>query len=688
VIASARTATVSDRRRRLERLLDPASLAFIGGDAAVRAIGQCRALGFDGEMWAVNPTRAEMNGVAAVPSVADLPGPPDAAFVAINRHDAVTVVGDLATRGTGVAVCYPSGFAESGPDGASLQDQLVAAAGPMPVLGPNCYGTISATSGAALWPDEQGLTRTESGVAIVTQSGNIAVNLTMQTRGLAIAHVITLGNQCDVAVEDMLDVLVDDPPVTGIALHIEGLRDVGAFGDAVGRARRRGLPVVALKTGSSDAGATIAASHTASLVGADDAYSALFERIGARRVRSIPELLDTLHVLDALGPLDGRRIISLSCSGGEASLVADRANGYDIDLPTLDPDHTERIRSTLPEIVAVSNPLDYHTFIWGNEAQLTRCFTEALDGPIDAAMLVLDFPRPGIDAASWWPTLRAFGAASRKTGTPGLVAATLAETMPADVRSAAIADGLAVVTDIDAALRCLEAGAWWGRSRGLDGPDLLTLPSTGSDSSTLLDEVEAKSLLAEVGVEVPRGEGVDVADAADTAERLGFPVVVKALGLGHKTEVGGVRVGLGSRADVDEAALELRHLGSGLLVEELVEGTVELLIAVRQAPPVGYVLTLGAGGTLVEVLDHTQSLLLPAPADSIRAALAALALWPVLAGHRGRPSAAVEEILAIVDGLTELVADRPEILQVEINPLIVGPDRAVAADALVVRGDP
>ena len=233
---------------RLDRLLRPRSLAFIGGTAAELAIDACRSLGFPGDMWAVNRSR-ELRGLPTFASVDELPAGADAAFVGVDRHATIEVVGQLAAGGAGAAVCHASGFAETGEAGAALQRELVTAAAGMPLVGPNCHGTLSAVAGAALWPDIHGLARCRRGVALLSQSGNIAVNLTMQRRGLDIAWVMTLGNQADVGVSEAFEAMAADDAVTGVGMCIEALDDVERFASAAVAARDRGLPVVALKLG-------------------------------------------------------------------------------------------------------------------------------------------------------------------------------------------------------------------------------------------------------------------------------------------------------------------------------------------------------------------------------------------------------------------------------------------------------
>jgi len=670
------------RPGRLAPLLDPQSLAFVGGAAAERAIEQCLRMGFDGPMWAVHPTRHEVGGIPTVQTVGDLPGVPDAAFIGVNRRAALEAIRALGEMGAGVAVCHASGFAEHDDDGAALQSELVRAAGTMPVVGPNCYGTISMTTGAVLWPDQQGLDRCEKGVGFITQSGNIAVNLTMQRRSLEVAQLINLGNQADVTIEDAMAALAADPRITGIGLHIEALTDSRAFAVAAGMAAERGIPVVALKTGSSEQGAAIAASHTSSMVGSDVAYDSLFERCRVRRTRSVPEFLDTLHVGAMLGPLPGNRIVSLSCSGGEASLVADRAELLDLDFAPFTPEHRDRIATTLNEFVAISNPFDYHTFIWGDRERLTACFTEALSGPHDAAMLVVDFPKAELDARSWWPTLEAFAAASSATGTPGVVTASMSEGLPAEVRRWANDRGLATIADIDSALLALEATS--RPSRAVRLPVAAPAPAV----TVSMGEAAAKHLLATAGLNVPNAMTVRaVPDAAiSTADALGYPVTVKIAGLDHKSDVAGVHLDLCDAREVATAVEQLASLGPEILVEEFIDNSrLEVLVSLRAEHPVGWLLTMGAGGIRTELDRDTISLLLPVTDDDIDAALRSLRIGALFDGFRGAPPIPTVAIRSLVARLSDVVSANPDIHEIELNPVLVTDEQAIAVDAIIRR---
>lgn len=665
----------------MNRLFNPTTIAVIGGTEAERVIAQCDRLGFDGEIWPVHPTRQEMAGRAVFKSVDALPGVPDAAFVAVPRKETIEVVRQLSALGAGGAVCYASGFAEVGES--DLESALLTAAGDMPILGPNCYGFINATSGAALWPDEHGLSRVELGAAIISQSGNMSLNFTLQDRGLPLTHVFSLGNQAAVGFEDAMMGLLDDSRVEAIGLHIEGIRDAQAFGRAAIRAAAQQVPIVALKTGVSKQGAGIAQSHTASLAGNDAAVDALFQRYGVYRTHTIPEFLEVMKLLSVTGPIDGRRLISLSCSGGEASLVADRSEHYDISFPELDPDHAADIAHHLDDLVTVSNPLDYHTFQWGDGKALAETFTTALSGQFDAAILIIDFPnRAHNDDTLWWPTLDGFVSAAERTGTPAVVTSSLPETMPAAVRDHLVSRGIAPMTGIDETLSALAAAAAFGRRLRSGPPTLHAAAPPTEGEGRLLTEWRSKQLLADAGVLIPDGYETD--DPIKAAELLGYPVAVKVTATAHKSDVGGVLLDLNSPTDVASAVASM-PASDKYLVELMVAGGVaEVIVGVRRHPGLGWLLTIGGGGEMTEMLHDTVNLILPVTPERIEAALLNLSTGRLFSGFRGRPVIDVSPAVEAISAICQFALEHPEVETAEVNPLVVTAEAAIAVDALVI----
>lgn len=681
-------------RGALQRLLSPRHIAFIGGERAAVAVRQCRDLGFAGEMWPVHPSRRTLEGLPCYPDVAALPRPPDAALVAVPATDSIRVVAQLAARGAGGAVCHASGFAEAGQP--ELQERLGAAAGAMALLGPNCMGLLNYLDRVALWPDQHGGTPVERGVGVVTQSGNLAQNLSMQQRSLPVAHLVTVGNAAVTDAAQLVEAMLADPRVSAIGLHLEGVRDVAALSRAALAASRRGVPIVVLKTGSSRLGARTGVSHTASLTGSDELWDAMFTRHGIARVHDVSTFVETLKLLHVHGPLPGRGIATASCSGGEAALVADLAQHHGVGMPSLPPDCAARLRAVLGESVAVGNPLDYHTYVWGDPARQEACFTALLGARLDLHVLVLDIPHPPADTGDWWSTLQAFTRAQRTTQALAAVVSTLPEGLPEPARAHLLREGIAPLQGTADGIRAIAAATSIGeaRRRALDVGPLGPPPSPSTPpggATTMVDEWTGKQALARHGVPVPVGARTRAAEAGEAAASIGFPVVVKALspGLAHKTDVGGVRLDLRDAEQVAAAVAGMTPLADRFLVERLVPDAVaELVVSVRQDPAMGAALTIGAGGTLVELFRDTVTLLLPVSADEVVPALHRLRSWPLLDGTRGRPrgdvDATVRTVLAIADFAS---ATRADLVDLEVNPLLVRPDGhgAVAVDVVLQR---
>jgi acetate---CoA ligase (ADP-forming) len=672
--------------RDLTRLLNPKSIVFIGGGECDVAIRRTRELGFAGKIWAVHPKREQLGGISCIKSLAEIDGVPDAAFVAIKREPTIEIVRELRKKNCGGAVIYASGFAETGD--AHLQKDLLEAADGMPLMGPNCYGFVNCLARVAPWPDEHGMEIIDKGVAIITQSGNIACNFTFTRRALPLACIFAIGNQADVDMAQMLEALARDGRITAIGLHIEGLTDVAAFARAAEVARKLKKPVIALKTGRSEQGAKVALSHTSSLAGADTLYDALFERYGIARMKSITSFVETLKFLHHGGPLQDSRIVSMSCSGGEAALIADMALERKVSFPPFDQKTKAEVAATLNEYVSIDNPLDYHTFIWDQFDNLTATYSAVLRGGFDAGVLILDAPtKPGNNPAAWIVAAKAYANAARVAGARAVVTASLPECMLPEIAADLASHGVAPMMGLDDTLAAFEAAAFigrnWARNEAL--PELAAPATTGKGEITL-SEYDAKMLLKNFGLSMPDGRVCKTADAASVAKQLGFPVTIKtsSFAIAHKTEAGGVALNIKTVEEAEAVAQKMAKLAPEVLVERMVTGAVaELIIGLKNDPQFGLALVIGAGGILTELLKDSVTLLLPTSREEITRALQSLKVWKLVEGFRGKSGdqkAVIAAVLAVADFAK---AHRTTIEELDVNPLLVLPNGAVAVDALI-----
>jgi acyl-CoA synthetase (NDP forming) len=676
--------------RDLTRLFQPKSIAVIGGGAwCVSVLEQCLKAGFAGHIWPVHPNKGEISGLTAYRSVADLPSPPDACFIGVNRTATIGIVNDLETIGAGGAICFASGFQEAEAEdenAAALQVQLLDAAGDMPILGPNCYGFINYLDGTALWPDQHGGKRQETGVAIITQSSNMAINLTMQTRALPLAYVVTAGNQAQTGMADIGMHLLADPRVTALGLHIEGFGDLRAFERLAQMAAELGKPIIALKVGKSQQAQAATISHTASLAGGDAGAQALLDRLAIARVRTLPEFLETLKLLHVCGPLASHNIGSISCSGGEASLAADTALVHNLNFPPLNTRQKTDLRAALGPMVALANPLDYHTYIWRDAAAMTKAWAAMIDPSLALTLVIVDFPRNDrCDVSDWDCAITAALGAKAKTGGQVAMVATLPELMPEDVANHLLEGGVVPLNGLSETMAAIEAAAQCTRKPVVEP----LLPVGNPKNITLIPEAEAKAALANFGVLTPNFARVaDGEHAAHKAAEIGFPVVLKGEGIAHKTEAGAVALNLLDQDAVRKAAKTIN--AKSFLVEEMIADSVsELLIGVVRDPAHGFVLTLAAGGVLTELLEDSVSLLVPAQPAQITAALNRLKIARLLNGYRGKPAADMAAIVQTVMAVQDyVIASAATLDELEINPLLCGPSRAVAADALLRKEVP
>ena len=688
------------RRRNVERLLKPRHVAVVGGRDAEAVAGECARIGFTGPLWPVNPKRSEIGGHPCFARIEDLPEPPDAVFLAVPRDAVVDTVARLNEIGAGSVVCYTAGFGETGEEGAEFEAALIEAAGDLALVGPNCYGVINYVDRVALWPFAHGGSCPGYGVAIVTQSGMLSSDLTMSRRSVPFAYMISAGNQSVLRLEDFVDVLSGRPEVRAIGLHIEGLHDVARFSEAALRALEADVPIVALKSGTSEIGSKLTVSHTGSLSGTDDLYQALFHRLGIIRVSSPAQLLETLKFLCVAGVPKGNRVAGFTCSGGGATMLADHAETIGLEFPQPAPATGERLRRLLPYTATVSNPLDYTTPIWGIPERVGPVFEAMFADPYDAAVIVQDYPLPGLDESKPHYTSDAlsFVAATRVAGVPAAVCSTLPENIERDTRDMLVEKGVAPMQGIHETLDAIAGAAWLGRRRE---HIRLAPPSPGpnvriAEPVALVDEWRGKVALRAAGIEVPEGRLVGGKEAAGVAAKLGFPVAVKMIGdrLAHKTEAGAIALNLTSAGEVETAVTRLQRdvrrydaqaVTDRFLVERMVDAPVaELLVDVRFDSQFGFAMTIASGGVFTELVADATTLLLPASAADIEEALGRLKVSRLLDGFRGRPAA---DRTRVVDTLTGLAAHvctgDGGISEIEINPLFVLPDRVCAVDVLM-----
>ena len=675
----------------LHRLISPKSIAVVGNRGANFAIRESLKLGYSHQIWAVHPYLESLEGIKCFKDIKDLPEVPDATFIAVNAESAIEVVSDLKSMGGGGAVLYASGFGEVGAEGLMRNQQLVKAASGMPLIGPNCYGFINSLDGIALWPDVHGCEPVSEGVAIITQSGNIGLNMTMQSSGLPIAYMFTLGNQTNTNIADIIHAMLDDSRVNAIGLHIEGISDIKSFDIAAKRALMMKIPIITIKSGKTKASAKIALSHTSSLTGSDELYNALFERLGIARVETVPEFLETLKLINVLGVIEHGGVASMSCSGGEAGMMADLIDGLDINFPSLTSSHKAKVKQTLNDYVEVDNPLDYHTFIWGDRKRTSECFSAMMSGQFAATMLLLDWPKSKeSEQKDWDATLFALSDALSGTSEKAIVLASMADCMPKRIIEECLSLGIAPMVGLDVCLKALNHSYKIGRAFSSNSsPDLEVLRNSSEHKSKQqLTEYQGKQLLKKYGVTIPMGCLVEnVTEAIKAAEEISFPVTLKVSGakLAHKTELNGVRLNIQNVKTLKEACDDLFKISPELLIEKMIESPIcELIIGMDYDPTFGKHIIVGGGGVFVELLQDSSVLILPVSREDIRLALSNLKVFKLLEGYRGGMKGDIEAVIDSVMSVIELIRTNA-VEELDINPLLVlkGSDGVVAADTLI-----
>ncbi|TYB57843.1 acetate--CoA ligase family protein [Nonomuraea sp. PA05] len=685
-------------------LFNPGSIALVGATDksgwSISTLANLRAHGFPGPVHLVNPRGGVVHGLPAHRSLTEIPERVDLAYVMVPTAAVLGVLREGAKLGIRCYVILTAGFGESGEEGARLEAEIAAFAAEngLTILGPNGNGFINAAAGVTPYglPIPAPLLR--GAVGVVLQSGALASSVLgfAQARNVGVSLLTSMGNETVVTVTDVIDYLVDDPATKVIALFLETIRNPAEFSRVARRALEAGKPIVALKIGRSKLASHTAQAHTGALVGDDDVIDAALRQLGVIRVRSLEDLIITAGLLASSGPLPGRRVGVVTPSGGASEIIADRAEDEGLELPPFAPETVAKLAEIVPSFGTVQNPLDVTGYVLIDRTLLGRALEAVTADPgIDLIMLLSEPPKVAPPDPA--PVLATYAAsAGRITSSPVpvvVVSNVLTDVTEFGRRVQAETGFPYVAGGIEHGLHAIGAAVRWSEqrermlSRSVPLPRAVAAPE---GASGVWAEHRAAALLASAGLPVVPSElAADSSAAVAAAERFGYPVVLKAAaeGLGHKSDVGGVRLGLGGAEQVRQAYREVVAAVpslDGVLVQPQRGGGIELLVGVVRDPAWGLTLAVGLGGVWVEVLRDTALRVLPVDAAEVRTALAELRGAALLNGLRGSEPAdldAVADVVARVAAFAESLGDGLESL--EINPLLVSGSRVEALDALI-----
>lgn len=693
--------------RGLDPLFTARSVAVIGASdnrtkLAGRALADLIDSGFSGAVLPVNPRRDHVQGLSCHPSVAALPLVPDLAILTVPAAAVADAVRACADAGVRVAVVTSAGFAETGAEGRAAQRHLVETArkAGMRLLGPNCLGAVNSATGlCASFSATFARGLPEPGpVGVVSQSGAYGSHILHLTgaRGVGVTYWLTTGNEADIDVAEGIHWMAERDDVEVILGYVEGITDGRRFAEALRAAHRSRTPVVLLKTGSSRAGEKAAGSHTGSFTGSDAVFDLVVREYGAYRARTIEEQLDVVYAAHRARPAAGRRLGMVTLSGGVGAQLCDAADRYGLELPELPEQARERVRSLLP-YATVANPIDCTAQVLQDSDVLTAAVETILDQrSYDSLIAFFSTVLLNPDTAD--AVLRSMSRALTHRAAEIVAICVIAE--PETVRAFEEA-GCLVFEDPDRAVRAVAALAGFAEAFARPVREAVTGGAAGAVRLVgPFDDVAAKAVLARAGLPILTTVPASTADGAvRAAVEVGFPVALKVVSadLVHKSDAGGVALGLATQAEVREAfdrvlasvrGAQPRAHVAGVAVSPMARpGGVETIVGLTRDPVFGPVLLLGLGGVYVEMMADTTSRLAPIDEEQARAMVDDLRGSALLTGARGRPPADVAALAAALVRLSEFAVAHPEVTSVEANPLVVWSDGAAALDAVLITDD-
>jgi len=683
-------------------MMRPRAVAIVGatpepgtiGGAVLANLERCS---YQGNIHLVSRRAKEINGRPCVAAIDDLPDGIDAAVLVVPQQAVVDAVAACGRRGIGGAVVFASGFAEVGDEGRAEQERLVQAAraGGVRILGPNCIGFTNFADGVALTfetiaPEP---IAERPAVGAVTQSGALAgaLRIALSAKGLGVSHAVSTGNEADLTAEDFVAFLLDDPQTRAIALFLEQIRQPQTFLSLAARARSLRKPIILLHPGKSVRARASASTHTGALAGDYAVMSALLRHEAVVLVDTIDELIDAADLLArATPPTGGTGIITNS--GAIKGFALDFAETIGLDIPAPSPATRAALQAALPAFASPDNPVDVTAQVIKDLGIWTRAANALVADPAIGSLAMLAVPgapKQAIDKG------QAVLSAIVASGKPAVVAALGDESpIPAEFYSMFRERGVPVFRSPERALQALAHATRYGRALSAPPETAAPLNAPAPPRHGTLPEYTGKAYLAALGISIPKGKLVrDLAAGKATAAEIGYPVALKAQAsaLSHKSDRGGVILEIESEHMLAPAWDQIHSAMAGIaldgiLVEQMVKGGLEMIVGARRDPSWGPVVMVGLGGIFVETLKDVR--LMPAwlPKERVIEECYRLNGAAMLRGVRGRPAVDVEALADVVLRVAAAMRARPEITEIDINPLTVLPSGkgAIALDALIV----
>ncbi len=657
--------------------------------------------GFPGAIYGVNPRYDSLYGRPCYASLADLPERPDCALLAVSNDRLLAVLEETVACGIRAAVVFGSAFSDPDCEGPSLGESVAALCREhdLVLCGPNCMGFVSPAHRLPVSGYNVSADIPVGNLTLVSHSGSVWESFLQNKRGLAFNYIVSSGNESGTSMADYAQFALSDPSTRAIGLFCEAVRDPATFTAALEVAAERDIPVVVLKTGRSERGARLAMAHSGALAGEDAAYEAMFTHFGVRRATSIDEMMDTLELFATGMRPRSRYVSSLLDSGGQRALLVDLAEIEGVTFAPISDETQKRLVELIEPGLEPVNPLD----AWGTGNAAQDIYAECLlaldrDPSTGLTLFAVDlFPLDDAADGSYPPVVEAVrDRLLNPLAFLGHASAVQSDRQCAELRAVGVPVLMGTETGLRAVRHVVEYAAFQrerGRAaesvREVAPPDnLAALRDQLACAVEPLDEHASKQVLAAYGLTPTRELRTDsLAETLRAAEEIGYPVVLKtAAGDLHKTERSGVRLDL---ADVDALAAAYRdfesRLGAQVLVQEMVPGGAELILGLVRDSQFGHMLTLGMGGIFVEIVKDVRSLWLPTHAEAVRDALKRLQGAALLMGVRGRPAADIEAVVRAALGLAAMAEDLGDLVsEVDVNPLVALPNRAVVVDALIV----